>query len=193
VPGSCSCRQNWYRHAVRKHDVSAVIEDLPYTLVRDPAWTPTGKQPFSNPTWLTRTPRWSAFAAPAVMAGVRAIFGSQSGSACTSRYAQTSTRDAPGSLSDDQYADALVLATVIARAVWYCKLTLHQGRSRPSSRRKETSASWFTRRPGWCQSSLTSASGKRWSDCEPHAFGAERPVTEVAQDVVSRQLRFTDP
>src|SRR5579863_8297663 len=63
------------------------------------------------------TPRWPAFAGPAVEAGVRAVFGFPLHVGAVRLGALNLCRDRPGPLSDAQHADALVMADIAAQAV----------------------------------------------------------------------------
>jgi hypothetical protein len=72
----------------------------------------------SSPTWPTpATPRWLAFSPPALAAGTRAVFGFPLQVGAVRLGAMNLYRDRPGKLSDDQHADALVMADVAAQAV----------------------------------------------------------------------------
>jgi hypothetical protein len=68
-----------------------------------------------SPTWLTQRP-WFA-TPPAVEAGVRAVFAFPVRQGAARLGAVNLYRDRPGPLSDDQHADALVMADVVARWV----------------------------------------------------------------------------
>src|SRR5207248_10104148 len=61
--------------------------------------------------------RWLAFPPPAVAAGAQAIFGFPIQVGPIRLGALNLYRDQPGALSDDQHADALVMAGVAARTV----------------------------------------------------------------------------
>jgi hypothetical protein len=99
--------------------VSSLIEDLQYT---------TGEGPCVDAYHHDRvviepdladpaTPRWLAFTPRAVSAGARAVFGFPLRVGTARLGALNLYRDAPGLLSDDQHADALVVADVAARWV----------------------------------------------------------------------------
>ncbi len=61
--------------------------------------------------------RWSAFAGPAVDAGIGAIFAFPLRLGAARFGALTLYQDHPGALADDTYADALIAADVITKAV----------------------------------------------------------------------------
>src|SRR5580692_2372544 len=99
--------------------MSDLIEQLQYSLGEGPCvdahnqdW-PVLEPDLANPD----TPRWPAFAPAAVAGGVRAVFGFPLQVGSVRLGALNLCRDRAGPLSDDQHADALVMADVAARAV----------------------------------------------------------------------------
>ena len=71
-----------------------------------------------------------------------------------------------------------------------CRRTRRPASSPPSWRRVPTSSTWCTRRPGWSPPNSMSVSVRRSIRLRAHAFGNDRPLTDVAHDVVARMLRF---
>ena len=69
------------------------------------------------------TPRWWGFTPPAVEAGARAVFGFPLRVGTVRLGALNLYRDRPGPFSDDQHADALVMADVAAR--WVLEAQAH--------------------------------------------------------------------
>ena len=101
------------RRGERPHRAAAVRRSA-----RGRAWTPTTRTgPCSNPISPTRDRRWPAFSRPGVEAGVRAVFGFPLQVGAVRLGALNLYRDRPGPLTDDQHADALVMADVAAQAV----------------------------------------------------------------------------
>ena len=101
------------------NDVSALIEDLQYTLGEGPCVDAHQRgRPVAEPDLAAPlTTRWLAFTPPAIDAGVRAVFGFPLEVGAVRLGALDLYRDRPGLLTDDQHADALVMAAVAARAV----------------------------------------------------------------------------
>ena len=66
------------------------------------------------------------------------------------------------------------------------------GCSRPSWRPAPTSSTSCTRPQAWSPRSSRSASPTRSIRLRAHAFANDRPLTEMAADIVARRLRF-DP
>src|SRR5437763_4100816 len=99
--------------------VSGLIEELQYTLGEGPCVDahhenrPVLEPDLADPA----TPPWVAFTPPAVAAGARAIFGFPLQVGGVRLGALNLYRDRPGPMSDDQFADSLVLAGVAAQAV----------------------------------------------------------------------------
>lgn len=100
-------------------EVSSLIEDLQYTTGEGPCVDAyrhdrvVVEPDLADPA----TPRWLAFTPRAVSAGARAVFGFPLRVGTARLGALNLYRDAPGLLSDDQHADALVVADVAARWV----------------------------------------------------------------------------
>lgn len=136
------------------------------------------------------TPRWLAFAGPAVEAGARAVFGFPLQLGAVRLGALNLYRDQPGSLTSEQYADALVMADVAAQA-----LLVMQAKAPPGDLAAELEASadfqYVVRQAsGMVAAQLEVSVGQALIRLRAYAFGNDRPLTEVAQDVVARSLRF---
>src|SRR5436309_5704618 len=99
--------------------VSQLIEELQYTLGEGPCVDAYQQNRVVAEPRLAdpRARRWFAFTPPALEAGVRAVFGFPMRSGTVRLGALNLYRDCPGPLTDDQHADALVLAEVAARWV----------------------------------------------------------------------------
>lgn len=100
-------------------EVSSLIEDLQYTLGEGPCVDAYELQrPVLEPDLAApNVARWLAFTPTAVNAGARAIFGFPIEIGAVRLGALNLYRDRPGPLTDDQHADALVLAALAARAM----------------------------------------------------------------------------
>jgi len=138
------------------------------------------------------TPRWPAFAGPAVEAGVRAIFGFPLHVGAVRLGALNLYRDRPGPLSDDQHADALVMADVAAQA-----LLLLQAEAPPGelAAELESGADFHFavhQASGMVAAQLDVSVGEALIRLRAHAFGNDRALAGVSEDVVARRLRFDD-
>lgn len=158
-------------------------------------WTPTTTTgPCSSPiSPIPSAPRWPAFAGPAVEAGVRAVFGFPLQVGAVRLGALNLYSDTPGPLSDDQHADALVMADVAAQAV----LVLQAG-APPGRLAEELEASGdfqyvVQQAAGMVAAQLEVSVGQALVRLRAYAFGNDRPLVEVAEHVVARRLRFEAP
>jgi hypothetical protein len=136
------------------------------------------------------TRRWPAFTPPAVEAGVRAVFGFPLRVGTVRLGALNLYRDRPGALNGDQHADALVVADVAAR--WVLKaqagaplgavaeelaagadfhFVVHDAAGMVSVQEEITVTEALIR-------------------LRAFAFGNDRLLDDVAEDVVSRRLRL---
>jgi GAF domain-containing protein len=174
--------------------VSALIEQLQYALGEGPCLDayhqdrPVLEPDLAHPG----TTRWVAFTGPAVEAGVRAVFGFPLRVGAARLGALNLYRDRPGRLSDDQHADALVLADVVAQAV-----LMLQANAPPGKLAEELEAGADLRyvvhqASGMVAAQLEVSVGQALIRLRAHAFGNDRPLPDVADAVVGRALRFDD-
>ncbi len=175
--------------------VSVLIEDLQYTLGEGPCvdahtlGEPVSEADLAAPA----VPRWPAFGPPAVTKGARAVFGFPVRIGAIRIGALNLYRDRPGSLSGDQHADALVMADVAARAVLSIQADAPPG---TLSAELETGADFHLvvhQAAGMVSVQLDVSVAEALLRLRARAFATETPLTEVAQDVVDRRLRFADP
>jgi hypothetical protein len=136
------------------------------------------------------TRRWVAFTPPALDAGVRAVFGFPMRVGTVRLGALNLYRDRSGSLTDDQHADALVLADLAAR--WVLEA---QAGAPPDAVAQEleigadfhfvvhNAAGIVSVQQGI---SVTEALIR----LRAYAFGHDRLLADVAEDVVTHRLRL---
>ena len=175
------------------NDVSSLIEDLQYTLGEGPCidahrqHTPIDEPDLAQPS----TVRWPEFTGPAVDAGARAVFGFPMSVEDVHVGALNLYRDAPGPLTVDQHADALVVAQVAARAV-----LAMQADALPGVLGDALEAGNFRfvvhQAAGMVAIQLGVPVGEALLRLRAHAFSSGRPLTDIADDVVARNLRLTD-
>ena len=173
-------------------EVSYLIEELQYTLGEGPCVDAYhGDDVVTEPDLadpLAR--RWSAFTAPALQAGVRAVFGFPLRFGTVRLGALDFYRDRPGPLSDDQHADALVLADVTARLVLET-----QARAPPGTVAEELEAGAdfhfaVHNAAGMISVQLGISVTEALIRLRAHAFSSDRQIAEAAQDVIARRLRL---
>ncbi len=175
-------------------DVSTRIEDLQYTLGEGPCvdayqgGTPVIEPDLANPY----ERRWTAFSPPAVKAGARAVFGFPLGIGAYRIGALNLYRNAPGPLDDDQYADALVLAGVAARAVLSMQTGAPPGTLGVALEAGADFRFVVHQASGMVSAQLDVSVGEALARLRAHAFAHDRPLTAVAEDVVARRLGFSE-
>jgi hypothetical protein len=172
--------------------VAALIEELQYTLGEGPCIDAyqTGTAITEPDLVAPVSPRWPTFTPKVIDAGARAIFGLPVRIGAARIGALSLYRDRPGPLSDDHHADALVMADVIARTV----LTLQTG-TEPGSIPAELGTDIHAvvhQAAGMVSVQLDISVAHALVRLRAHAFATDRPLTEVAREVVARTLRFDD-
>ncbi len=173
-------------------DVSALIEQLQYDLVEGPCVDAYQQdRPVLEPDLaLPTTPRWLAFSLPAVDAGVRAIFGFPLQVGAVRLGALNLYRDRPGGLTNDQHADALVMADIAAQAVLVLQANAAPGQLAVELEAGAEFQYVVHQASGMVAAQLEISVGQALIRLRAYAFGNDRPLTDVARDVVARRLRF---
>lgn len=172
--------------------VSHLIEELQYTLGEGPCLDAhqQGKVVTEPDLADPAARRWPSFTPPAVQAGVRAVFGFPLRVGTEHLGALNLYRDVPGSLTGDQRADAQVVADMTAR--WLLKV---QAGAPPGAVAAELEAGaefHFAVHNAAGMVSVQEGIGvpEALLRLRAFAFSAERPLADVAQDVIARRLRL---
>jgi len=179
--------------ACTSNGVSSRIEDLQFSLGEGPCVDAYRQdRPVLEPDLAApATSRWLAFTGPAVEAGVGAIFGFPLRVGAARLGALNLYRDRPGPLTDDQHADALVMADVAAQA-----LLVMQASAPPGRLSAELEAGDFQyvvhQASGMVAAQLEVSVAQALMRLRAYSFGNDRPLTAVAEAVVGRTLRFDD-
>ena len=172
--------------------VSALIEQLQYDLGEGPCIDahqldiPVAEPDLARPA----IPRWGAFSGPVLAAGARAVFGFPLRVGAVRLGAMNLYAEHPGALTDDQHADALIMADVAAQAVLMlqadapAETVAHELAANADFRYVVHQAA------GMVAAQLDTSVGEALVRLRAYAFGNDRNLTEVATDVVSRVLRF---
>ena len=174
------------------NEVSALIERLQYDLGEGPCVEAFREdRPVGEPD-LARVgmPRWPAFTGPALAAGVRAVFGFPLQVGAVRLGALNLYSDGPGSLSDDQHADALVMADVAAQAVLVIQANAPPGNLAAALEEGADFQYVVHQASGMVAAQLEVSVGQALIRLRAHAFVKDRPLAEVGADVVARKLRF---
>jgi hypothetical protein len=174
-------------------DVSMLIEDLQFTLGEGPCVDAYHQSRVVLEPDLTHPDslRWLAFTPQAVDAGVRAVFAFPLQVGTVRLGALNLYRDAPGPLSDDQHADGLVMADALANWVLDVQAQAPPG-SVPQELERDADFHFVVHNAAGAVSvqlgvSVTEALIR----LRAHAFSNDRPLQDVAEDVVARRLRFS--
>jgi hypothetical protein len=172
--------------------VSALIEELQYELGEGPCVDaynddrPVAEPDLAAPT-ATRGP---AFTAPVVAAGARAVFGFPLHVGAVRLGALNLYCDVPGELSDDQHADALVMADITAQALLLLQARAPVGMLASEFEEHANFQYVVHQASGMVAAQLEVSVAQALIRLRAYAFGNDRPLSDVARDVVARKVRF---
>lgn len=172
--------------------VSALIEQLQYELGEGPCLDayhhdlPVLEPNLVNPVM----PRWPAFSGPAIDAGVGAVFGFPLHVGAVRLGALNLYCDGPRSLTDDQHADALLMAHVVGQALLLAQAGAPAGTIATELEANADFQYVVHQASGMVAAQLDVTVGEALLRLRAYAFGNDRTLTDIARDVVSRRLRF---
>jgi hypothetical protein len=172
--------------------VAAQLEDLCFVLGEGPAaeasgvGLPVAESDLSRP----RSARWPSFAPLAVDAGVAAVFSFPLRVGGIRLGAMTLYQAKPGRLSDDQHADALVMADVVVNAVLADQAAAPAGDL--AAELEALSSAWAQvhQASGMVSVQLGATVADGLVRLRAHAYAEGRPLSEVARDVIDGRLRL---
>jgi hypothetical protein len=173
-------------------EVSHLIEELQYTLGEGPCLDAHQQCKVVTEPDLADPAirRWPSFTPPAVQAGVRAVFGFPLRVGTVHLGALNLYRDLPGSLTADQYADALEVADAAARWV----LDAQAGAPPGAVAEQLEAGSEFHFAVHNAAGIVSAQESISVTDAllrlRAFAFSSDRPLADVAQDVIARRLRL---
>ena len=174
------------------NDVSALIEELQYTLGEGPCVDAYHEdRPVLEPDLASQgASRWLAFASPAVAAGARAVFGFPLQVGGIRLGALNLYRDQPGPMSEEQFADSLVLAGLAAQAV--LAMQAHASPGALATELEEGADFRFVvhQASGMVAVQLGVSVGEALVRLRAYAFGNDRLLGGVAEAIVARTLRL---
>ncbi len=172
---------------------SGAVEELQFTLGEGPCVDvcSSGVPVLESDLGAPGFSRWPAFTPPALLAGVRAIFGFPLQVGSIRLGALDLYNDHPGALRVDQLAEAVTLAATVTR-----KVLDFQAGADPGVLAAELAGADTLRAPVHQASGMLSARydigvGEALLRLRAYAFAAERPINDVARDVVARRLNIT--
>lgn len=175
-------------------DVSALIERLQFELGEGPCVDACHlDRPVSEPDLASpRTPRWLAFTPPVVAAGARAVFGFPLQVGAVRLGALNLYSDRARELTDAQHADALLVASMVAQAILAMQAGAPLGRLAAELEAGIDFQYVVHQAVGMVAVQLDVDVAVALVRLRAHSFALDRPLADVARDVVSRTLRFHD-
>jgi hypothetical protein len=172
--------------------VSNLIEELQYSLGEGPCVDAYRDNKVVLEPDLAHpvVPRWPAFSPKALEAGVRAVFGLPLRVGAARLGALNLYQDQPGPMSDNQHADALVMASVIAQWVLDTQAAAPHGTVAPDLESGADSHFVVHNAAGMVSVQLGVSVTEALIRLRAFAFREDRLVREVAEDIVGRGLRL---
>ena len=174
------------------NEVSELIEELQYSLGEGPCMDAynhdrvVAEPDLADPA----TARWAGFTPPALEVGVRAVFAFPLRVGAVRLGALDLYTDRPGHLSDDQHADALVMADVVASWVLDAQARAPLGDVAAALDAEADFHLVVHNAAGMVSVQLGVSVSEAMLRLRAYAFGHGRPLRSVAEDVVARRLRF---
>jgi hypothetical protein len=172
--------------------LSSLIEDLQFTLGEGPCVDAYGlDRPVLEPDLASNGGRrWIAFAAPAVAAGVRATFGFPLRVGTVRLCALNLCNDLPGPLSDDQHADALVMADIVTRTLLAIQAEAPPGAIAIDLEEGSDFRGVVHQASGMVSAQMNIRIAEALARLRAFAFATDRLLMAVSEDVVTRRLRL---
>ena len=182
------------------NDAAAGIEELQFTVGIGPCVDAvTSGHPVLVPDLADTTDpvvaRWQTFAGPAVQAGVRAVYAFPLRIGAITFGVIDLCRSTPGALTEPEHNHALLVADTAARAV----LDMHTASPTDDAtnlltgqhaHRSEFHLIQVYQAAGMMMIQLEVAIDVALLHLRAYAFARDRPIGDVARDVVERRLKF---
>lgn len=174
------------------NEVSSQLEQLQYTLGEGPCVDAyRNDSPVLEPDLVRpETLRWLAFSEAAVKIGAQAVFGFPLQVGAVRLGALNLYRDRPGALSEEQYANALAAAAIVAQAVLVLQAKAPDGMLAQELERSSDFQYVVHQAAGMVAVQLSVSVTEAMIRLRAYAFGNERVLRQVAGEVVDRTLRF---
>lgn len=172
--------------------LAARIEDLQHTLGEGPTLdaqrdgVPVSEPDLPNP----RRARWPVLAPMASAEGVGALFAFPLRIGAIQLGALTLHQLWPGPLSDGQFGDALVMAQVTVNHVLGTQAGARGGRLAGDLEMLAGHRAEVHQATGMVSAQLEVGLAEALVRLRAHAYAGDRPLAEVAADVVARRLRL---
>ena len=172
--------------------VMTVVEDLQFTLGEGPCIDAyASEHPILEPDLGDPvTNRWPAFSGPAVLAGVRAVFGFPLRTGAVNLGALDLYLEHPGDLRADQVRDAVVMAEVISNTVLALQADAAPGELPALLDATMDHRAIVHQASGMLSAQLDIDVTDALVRIRAHAYTSNRPVNDVAHDIVDHRLRL---
>jgi len=171
--------------------VSSFIEELQFLLGEGPCIDAYNLEvPIAEPDLADPTSRWLGFTPPVLKAGVRALFAFPLRVGAVRIGSLDLYRDHSGALSDDRHADALIMADVVSQALLMMQAKAPFGELAASLEAVMAPQIVVYQAVGMVSAQLGVSVDESLIRLKAHAFANDRLLTELAQDVLARRLRF---
>lgn len=169
-----------------------IVEELQFTLGEGPCIDAcTSANPVAEPDLAApAVNRWPAFSGPAVQAGVRAVFGFPLLVGDGTLGALDLYVDRSGDLAAEQMEDAVVMAGVISDALLLLQADAHPGGLADELDIGMRHRAVVHQASGMLSAQLGIDVNDALARIRAHAYTENRPVNEVARDIVDRRLRL---
>ncbi|MCU1457769.1 MAG: hypothetical protein JWL73_1861 [Actinomycetia bacterium] len=169
-----------------------IVEELQFSLGEGPcvdthrSGRPVLEPRLADPSML----RWPQFSAPAIEAGVQAIFGFPLVVGTTGIGALDVYSDQPGELRPTQYRDALVMANIVTHAVLEIQAEADPGSLSPQLDDAVILRTVVHQATGMLSVQLDVTIPDALACLRAYAYAESRPIDAVAKAVVERRLRI---
>lgn len=175
--------------------VSSLIEELQFSLGEGPCIDAhrEGRAVTEPDLAAPETLRWPVFSGQAVASGVRAVFGIPIRIGAVRLGALNLYRDRPGSLTDDQHANSLVAAGIVAEAILALQADAEPGQIAQTLEADSEFHYVVHQASGMVAVQLGIGVEDASTRLRAYAFGSGHSIADVAQAVVERRLRFDLP
>lgn len=170
------------------------LDDLQFALGEGPSRDAfiTGV-PVTEPDLLVApSDRWPHFTLPALESGTNGVFAFPLNVGAARIGVFTIYQDAAGSLTDEQTADSLVVAEVLAQTMLSVQARSAPGVLAADLHRDGAHRAQVHQASGMVAVQLGVDVTEALVRLRAHAFASDRPIAEVADDVVGRRLRLGD-
>lgn len=171
--------------------VSSFIEEMQFMLGEGPCIDAYNLEvPIAEPDLANSVGRWLGFTPPVFKAGVKALFAFPLHVGAARMGSLDLYRDRSGTLSDDQHADALIMADVVCQRVLAMQAEAPSGELAAQLEAVMTPQNVVYQAVGMVSAQLGVSVDESLIRLKAHAFANDRLLTELSRDVVARRLRF---